>query len=181
MKFLGNKLKDYQKIVYEMFYDHVYRTIYFIVKDHYTAEDLVQETFLKVFNKIGSLEDSTKIKGWISTIASRTAIDFIRKQKRQNSFPTDNVLLDSIDFSYKETASSIETKVENNLKIEYLESQISNLSDQDRQLLLLKYVHELTYQDIGNIFDIKEGTVKSKLFRVKNNLKKIMDLWNRGE
>lgn len=156
-------------IIYEIFYPHVYKTAYFITKDHYTAQDIVQETFIKFFKNIDKLEDSSKMKPWISIIAKRTAIDFIRKQKRGNEFDIDD--FDTLKLSERELAPTVEEEVERSYSSEVIKSEINKLSPEYRTVLNLKYIEDLKDQEIANFLDLNVATVKTRIHRAKNQLK----------
>lgn len=156
-------------LIYEMFYPHVYKTAYFISRDHYTTQDIVQETFIKVFINIDKLEDSSKMQPWISTIATRTAIDFIRKQKRGKEFILDD--FDTIKSSEKELAPAVEDEVELSLSTQIIRTEIGKLSLEYRSVLHLKYIEDLKDQEIANFLDLNVATVKTRIHRAKNQLK----------
>lgn len=162
---------DYSlKLIYEMFYPHVYKTAFFITKDHHTTQDIVQETFIKVFNNIDKLEDGSKMKSWITTIATRTAIDFIRKQRKGTEFVTED--FDSFKLNATELASTVEEKVEKDFLHELIREEIQQLSPDYRSVLYLKYIADLKDQEIANVLDLKVATVKTRIHRAKNQLKK---------
>lgn len=156
-------------LIYEMFYPHVYKIAYFITRDHYTTQDIVQETFIKIFINIDKLEDISKVKPWISTIATRTAIDFIRKQKRGNEFILDD--FDTLKSSEKELAPAVEDEVELALSTEIIRTEIGKLSPEYRSVLHLKYIEDLKDQEIANFLDLNVATVKTRIHRAKNQLK----------
>jgi RNA polymerase sigma factor (sigma-70 family) len=180
-KVLKRLLKKFRKqddeairILYEMFYQRVYRTAYYITKDHHLAQDILQETFIKAFNHMDQLEDGENVGAWLTTITSRTAIDYLRKQKRWNDMPADNVLLE------KETAitliisSSVKTEMEEGWLKEDLQCMIDKLSPNYRAVIILKYIHEFKDQEIAEILNESIGTVKSRIHRAKHKLKSLV-------
>ncbi|KXG43750.1 RNA polymerase sigma factor [Tepidibacillus decaturensis] len=72
-----------ERVIFEMFYHRVYNTAYFIIQDRHLAQDVVQETFFKAFQNMHKVEDGHKLGAWLGTIATRTAIDFLRKVKNE--------------------------------------------------------------------------------------------------
>ena len=157
------------KLIYEIFFPHIYKTAYFITKDHHTTQDVVQETFIKIFKNLDRLEDGSKIKPWISTIATRTAIDFIRKQKRGNEFDIEN--FDTLKFNGKELAPTVEEEVENAFLNELIKGEIYCLSPDYRSVLYLKFIEDLKDQEIADLLDLNLATVKTRIYRAKNQLK----------
>lgn len=158
------------KLIYEMFYSHVYKTSFFITKDHHSAQDIVQETFIKVFNNLDKLEDGSKMKAWISTITTRTAIDFIRKQRKGNEFETED--FDTLKLNGSEHASTVEEEVEKSIVSERIRVEIQQLSPEYRSVLYFKYIEDLKDQEIANVLGLNVGTVKTRIHRAKNQLKK---------
>ncbi|WP_017754135.1 RNA polymerase sigma factor [Calidifontibacillus oryziterrae] len=159
-----------KRVIYEMFYSHVYKTAYFITRDPHAAQDILQETFIKIFRNMDKIEDGEKLKSWISTIASRTAIDYLRKQKRGNEFQIENVG----DFKSDSNAShfTVEDQVEDSLICELVREEIDSLTPDYRSILYLKYIQDLKDQEIATILQLKVATVKTRIHRAKHQLKK---------
>lgn len=158
------------KSLYEMFHIHVYKTAFYITKDHYTAQDVVQETFIKVHQNIDKLEDGSKMKPWISTIATRTAIDFIRKQKGVNEFGIED--FDKIKLISTERTLTVEEVIEKVFLNEWIRAEIHKLSPEYRSVLHFKYIKDLKDQEIANVLGLSVATVKTRIHRAKYQLKK---------
>jgi len=158
------------RLIYDLFYDRVYRDAYFVIKDRYLAQDIVQDTFVKAYKHISNLESREKLGAWLSTIATRTAIDLIRKQNTWNGIPTEDLALDNMH-SKQEIASSVEMIVEDGLIQEALIVKISELKPEYREVIVLKYIHELKDKEIAQWTDLKEGTVKSRIHRAKKEIR----------
>ncbi|GGM40693.1 ECF RNA polymerase sigma factor SigW [Paraliobacillus quinghaiensis] len=158
------------RLIYDLFYERVYRDAYFVIKDRYLAQDIVQDTFVKAYKHISNLESREKLGAWLSTIATRTAIDLIRKQNTWNGIPTEDLALNYMH-SKQEIASSVEVIVENELIQEALIVKISELKPEYREVIVLKYIHELKDTEIAQWTDLKEGTVKSRIHRAKKELR----------
>ncbi len=158
------------RLIYDLFYDRVYRDAFFVVKDQYLAQDVVQDTFVKAFKYMDRLNDREKMGAWLSTIATRTAIDLIRKQSSWNGLPTEGLVLEYVQ-SKQETASSADSVVEKKLKQTVIFEKITALKPEYREVLVLKYVHELKDKEISAFTDLKEGTIKSRIHRAKKELR----------
>lgn len=173
LKKFRKKDDDAKRILFEMFHEQVRRKAYYITKDHYLAQDILQETFIKAFNNMGQLKDGGNVGAWLTTIATRTAIDFIRKQERWNDIPIENVFIE------KETISqllscTVEAEVEQKWLKENLRCIIDELPPNFRAVIILKYIHELKDQEIAEILDENVGTVKSRIHRAKDKLKSLV-------
>ena len=169
----GNKNKnDLFSFIYERFYDRVYKAVYFMTRDSYVTEDIVQETFIKAFKKISTIEDEKKVGPWLSTIATRTAIDFIRKEKRKNEIPIeDDVLMNKV---FNTELKTVEQEVEMIFFKEDLSRNLNHLKPEYRQVLELKYKHELKEEEIISQLQLNKATVKSRLYRARKKLKTVI-------
>ncbi len=143
---------------------------YTIVRDWYEAEDVVQETFIKAYKKIDTIEGTEKIGAWLKSITVRTAIDFIRADKRRNWVEADLFL---INLSHQESGKveSVETEVEIRLFKEELQRSIHELSAPHQTVLLLKWEHGLKEAEIARLLQLKSATVKTRLYRARKQLK----------
>lgn len=163
------------RLIYDLFYERVYHDAYFITRDKHLAQDVVQDTFVKAFKNLDSLQDRSRMGAWLSTIASRTAIDLIRKQKVWNGIPTEDVYLEKDKNNH---SNPVETEVEIKLMIKEVGDVLSEISIEHRDILLLKYIHELKDKEIAVLLNLKEGTVKSRIFRAKKELRDILIVGN---
>lgn len=169
-----NKNKEHSlKLIYELFYSHVYKIAFFITKDREYAQDVLQETFIKVFNHIEKVEDVEKMKAWISTITTRTAIDFIRKQKRGNEFELEYV--NYMKTELLEFAFTVEEEVERTFLSKRIHEEIEALSPEHRAVLYLKYIEDYRDQEIASLLEVNISTVKTRIHRAKIQLKRKLE------
>ncbi len=130
------------------------------------AEDLAQETFIKVYKKINTLKDHKKAKSWLYSIARNTVIDFFRKNKNKEVALSD-ALLDSI--AQTTTAAYQEKAIGNEISKE-LDRCIDRLVKEDRAIVRLLYYEGFSYKEIADILKINENTLKSRLHRARKVL-----------
>ncbi|MFZ3577378.1 RNA polymerase sigma factor [Virgibacillus sp. DJP39] len=147
-----------EKEIYEGYFEKVYKTAYYILKNEELAKDATHDTFIKMFKNLDKIKQQSKINAWITTIATRTAIEIYNENKRQltHEFNEENYASNSDEFNY--------TKDE-------LESYLDDIPPEQKQVLILKYMEGLTEKEIAKRLSIKLGTVKSKIFRAKQKLK----------
>ncbi|MFD2045538.1 RNA polymerase sigma factor [Ornithinibacillus salinisoli] len=163
---------NYEKTLFEMFYDRIFRTALYIVKDEHLAQDVVQETFVKAFRKINTVKDGDKVGAWLGSIATRTSIDILRK--RRNYLPLDNVNIDERVSNGVENFP-VENIVEEKLLKELLQKNIRILEPSEyREIILLKYEYELKDREIAEVLGICTNTVKTRLRRARLKLKTIL-------
>lgn len=128
------------------------RTCTRMVKDEELAEDIVQETFVKVFRKIHLFEGRSSFKSWLYQIALNTA----RNKLRSNRL--DMISMDHVQLSTKATAES--SLVENDIR-EILKLEVARLPDRQRMALELRIYEDLSFQEIAEIMECPYDTAKA--------------------
>ena len=163
---------DIQHYLYEMYYKDVFRTIYYIINDKDISQDLVNESFIRAFDKLHTLKETDKFKPWICTIATNIARNYLRKERRVISFDTiENVIEDYVDLE----DTVINAINENELKVK-IKIALDKLDDSSKQVVILRYFHNFSYESVAKHLKMKEGTVKSKLNRAKNKLYQLLKI-----
>ena len=156
----------------------VFSLIYRLVRDRERAEDLSQDTFIKVLNAIDRYDPSYKFSSWIFKIAHNTALDHLRKREpdtlsldgsphARTAAETEATSLNpaSTDESPEQFAASKELGTE-------IERAIGTLRAEYRTAILLCHVEGRPYDEIAQIMDVPLGTVKTYIHRGRNELKK---------
>ncbi|MGO4888034.1 RNA polymerase sigma factor, partial [Anaerobacillus sp. MEB173] len=159
------------KLIFEMFYQKVYQRAFFMTRNPHLSQDITQETFIKAFKNLHKVEDGKKIESWLITITIRTTIDFLRKEKRWNDFTAGDVYIDETVMK----DSIVELQVEQRFMKSLLQSSISILKPEYKDVLLLKYDCGLKDKEIALALEVNVGTVKSRIHRSKLKLKAIME------
>ena len=140
--------------------------------DRDTAQEVLQEGFIKVFEKLGAFDYKGSFEGWIRRIIANTAIDAIRKSKK-DPYLTDN------DNDFKLGASDPMVEKEElefmDLKAEVAMEAIQKLSPAYRTVFNLFVLEDYSHKEIGELLGISEGTSKSNLAKAKMNLQKILN------
>lgn len=144
----------------------VYSIIIKIVKSHENAEELTQDVFLKVFNKLGSFKGECKFSTWIYRISYNTAISAIRKKKLEypllDESALNNVADSDVDyFMNNEDDEAVLRK---------LEQSINLLTPEEQTIITLHYQKELPVKELAEILDLTEANVKIKLYRSRKKL-----------
>lgn len=154
----------------------LYNFIYRIVNDAIYAEDLLQETFLRLWLKHASYKEVARFSTWIYTIAGNLAKTELRRRRirRWISLSGDNDVK-PVEFPDK-SADPYKDMVRRNIKAR-IETEISRLPSVFREVVILRDMRELCYEEISSILDIPIGTVKSRVNRGRKRLqKKLKDL-----
>ena len=136
-----------------------------------SAQEVLQVSFLKVFDKLEHFDFSGSLEGWIRRIVSNTAIDHLRKAKK-------NPFLSDQDNDFKSMAADPMQEQEllehTQLKAEVAQKAIEKLSPAYRTVFNLYVIEERSHKEIAAILGISEGTSKSNLAKAKMNLQRIL-------
>ncbi len=172
---LGKGDSQSDRLIFEMFYQRVYYTAYYIIQDRDLAQDVVQETFIKAFKHMHTVHDGEKLGAWLAAIASRTAIDYLRKIKRWNDIATEDVILDEQLSKNHSYTSDVEVLVEEKFLRNLLLQELDEFKPEHKQVLILRYLHDMKYEEIAEALDINESTVKIRIHRAKLKLKELLE------
>lgn len=172
---LLKKDRDSERVIFEMFYQRVYYTAYYIVQDRELAQDIVQETFLKAFQNMHTVKDGEKLGAWLAAIASRTSIDYLRKVKKWNDVATEDHIIDEHLSKHEDYHSTVEMVVEKKFLRNILLQEIDELKPEHKQVLILAYLHDMKYEEIAEALDIKVTLVKTRIHRAKLKLREALE------
>lgn len=152
----------------EMYYSRVNRAISgYISGTGLDADDLTQETFLKAFRNIESFAGASSVYTWLYRIARNTCIDAMRRLKSRG----DKNIVEFNEEILNEDRDSVSDTVEQHERDNLLKKALGNLQEEMRLLIVLKHLQQLKYEEIAEITDLEVGTIKSKLFRARSQLK----------
>jgi RNA polymerase sigma-70 factor, ECF subfamily len=138
-------------------YERVYAILYSLCKNRETAEDLTQDTFIKVWQSIFRFIGLSRVSTWLYRIAYNTFVDWQRKQQSLSDF--DELVHESCESVHFDDVT------------EKLIQHVNTLPEIQREVIILHYQHDLTFGEIANILDIPKGTVKSRLNAALENLR----------
>lgn len=142
-----------------------------IVQQQEDVEDICQEVFIKVFEKLKKFRGESKLSTWIARIAFNTSISHIRKGKQNvHSFDEQPLLI-----AAEEDESLNQKGIERDEAKKYLMQFIGNLPVQYRTVLTLFHLEEFSYKEIEEITEMPEGTIKSYLSRARTLLKEQLE------
>ncbi|MBN1218473.1 MAG: sigma-70 family RNA polymerase sigma factor [Anaerolineae bacterium] len=151
--------------IVEKYQQPVYNICYHMLKNAEEAEDAAQEVFLRVYTKLDTYDDRRQFSTWLFAIASHYCLDRWKKRRFQ---------LISWD-DLKECLSDRETTQPEKVALEAEASQevqelLKSLQPDYRIVVILKYWHTMSYEEIASALDTTVGTIKSKLFRARKTL-----------
>ncbi|MBL4701400.1 MAG: RNA polymerase sigma factor [Phycisphaeraceae bacterium] len=165
------------------FEDRVYSVCYRMTRHPDDALDMAQQTMLKVIQNITQFQNNASIGTWIYRIATHESISHLRKQQVRKTMSLDqpasstqnsprpanlgSMIVDSRELSADLHVQKMETK-------RLLREALTQLDTDHRMVLVLRDTQQMNYQQIGEILELPEGTVKSRLFRARLALREKM-------
>jgi len=142
------------------------------IDDFQIAEDIVQETFLQVYQKLDTLENPTQFTRWLHQIAHRRCIAWIRKNRIQTE-PLEETDISEIEAeAYSEYVATEQAKTTAEAQRDLVEKLLAKLKERDREVIMLHYFEEMSSPEIGKSLGVSENTIKSRLHRARQQLKK---------
>ena len=152
--------------VYDRYHKNVYNYIAFRINNHFDAEELANDVFVKAMRGQKSYNPDFAVEAWLIGIAKNVVTDYLRKAMRRTFVPLDNIMgLISANRQPDEIAVI-------NDEIRILISAIALLRDKERQILSMKFATDLKHKEIAAIMGISESHVKVTAHRAMNKLKK---------
>ena len=152
----------------------VYNLCYRMLGDTEDAADMTQETFLKAWKHLGSFRMQSAFSTWLYRLAGNSCLDLLRSKKRR---PTISLVQEDEDGEQVTLDPADPSPLPDELLIKkeeqrILQDALMSLDEQQRIILTLRVIKDLSYDDIASILQIKSGTVKSRLARARENLRK---------
>ncbi|MDY6801461.1 MAG: sigma-70 family RNA polymerase sigma factor [Bacteroidota bacterium] len=153
--------RQYQEMLYRKYAKKMYGICLSYAGDRAMAQDMLQESFIKIFNRIKDFKQEGSLEGWIRKIVTHTAIDLLRQQKRIQNYISDKEVI-------KE--GSYDSDALQNLQTEDLLKQVSRLPEGARLVFNLYALEGYTHKEIAAKLNITEGTSKSQFNRARKLL-----------
>lgn len=160
--------------LFAMYENKVINIAYGMLSDREDAYDAAQEVFIKVYKNIASFKENSSLSTWIYRITSNTCNDILRKRQRSVGTVSINSTYDEEekDMELKDTAPTPAEFAEMTETQRAVREAISELSDEYREVITLCDIEDLSYDEISGIINCPVGTVKSRINRARNALKK---------
>lgn len=163
--------------------DRIYTYIFLFVRDTYTAEDLLQETFIKVIDKLrsGKYQEQSKFLPWLSRVAYNLCIDHYRREKRlpkvinREGFDIFSVL--------KFSEPGAEGKIIENEFSAKIRKILEHLPDEQREVVILRHYMDMNFREIAELTGVNINTALGRMRYALINLRKLMEeknisIWN---
>ena len=136
------------------------------------AADMTQETFIKAYNSLSSFRGDSKFSVWLYRIANNVCLDFLRSKSRRPtvSLSTEDDDGEETQLDIADESQSPELLLESSLTRDAVRRGLDSLPPDYKQILLLREIQGLSYEEIAAALGIESGTVKSRIFRARKRL-----------
>ena len=154
----------------------VYSLALRMVGNEEDARDMAQEAFIRAFNSLGSFRGESKFSVWLYRLTSNICIDFLRgrAKRRTVSLSWEDEDGDEGELEIPDERFSPEAGLERSELREAVRRGLEQLTPEYREILLLREINGLSYDEIGRALNLEEGTVKSRIFRARKKLCEIL-------
>ncbi|MGN1401116.1 MAG: RNA polymerase sigma factor SigW [Bacillus sp. (in: firmicutes)] len=163
----------YGEIV-EIYKDKLFQLCYRMLGNRHEAEDMAQEAFVRAYIKIHTFNINLKFSTWLYRIATNLCIDRIRKKKPDFYLDAEVAGTDGLTMYSHIPADTVlpEDEVESLELQDTIQKEIMRLPEKYRTVIVLKYIEELSLKEIGHILDLPIGTIKTRIHRGREALRK---------
>ena len=153
----------------DLFGQKIYSVAYHFTLKREDAEELAQEIFLKIFENLHRYDGSFPLVAWIVSLSRNLCIDRYRRRKREKSFRfvTDDAVAPMLRSRDDPAADALK-----NERTKMLFSALAEIPEDLAEILVLRDLDGLAYEEIGQALELPDGTVKSRLFRARTEVAK---------
>jgi RNA polymerase sigma-70 factor (ECF subfamily) len=154
------------KELYMPYHTKMYRIAYRLLEDAEDAEDAVQEAYIKLWNKKDELNSIENIESYCMVMLRNLCFDFLRTKSKIKTQAIDETCIAEEEYSLPD--------IEHNNEINHIESIISRLPQQQRQIIHLRHIGDYSSDEIGQIMGISSTNVRVLLSRARKKIKELL-------
>ena len=169
----NNTTKAYELLV-QRYKNPLINYVYRFLGDYEACVDIVQETMIKVYRNKDSYKSIAKFSTWIYTIAGNLARTEYQRRKRRNIFSINSMKEDDETFDIPDESMRPDIITDSGIKNEIIQKALLKVSDAYREMVILRDIQELSYEEIAEVTGIAVGTVKSRINRGRAQLQKML-------
>lgn len=187
-KILGGNLNAFRDLI-DTYQKLVVHVVFRMISRQEHREEICQEVFIKVFQNLARFKFESKLSTWIGKIAYTTTINHLRKEKiqgpneiwnTQNNIRNDENHYEPLDTIRSDDLNPVEILEKQDIS-KIIQKKIEQLPGPYKTIFTLYHLEQMSYQEISEIMDLPEGTVKSYLFRGRKKLKESLVRELQGE
>ena len=150
--------------------DKLTNFVFYFLKDEEHSEDIVQETFIRLYEKKHYYKEIAKFSTWIYTIARNLANTELRKKSRTKIMYLSQMSNYKKDYDLKSSDPELNMNIENEFLMKEIHAAIDKLPENYKSVIILRDIQGLDYEQISNIIGVPLGTVKSRINRARLQL-----------
>ncbi len=177
-RFQDGDVYAFEEIV-RRYKDQLLNFVYHYLGDRIDSEDVIQETFLRVFRNKHMYRNIARFSTWIYTIASNLAKTELRRRRRRRILSISRMGYENKDFDLPDPERLPDGVVDGGMKEDIIRKEIDALPPKFKEVIVLRDVQDFSYEEISHILKIPIGTVKSRVnrgrLRLKDKLKHLLD------
>lgn len=170
---LNGELSAFEELV-NRYKNSVFSIIYRMLGQYHEAEDVSQEVFITVYQKLYQFDTNKKFAPWIHKIAVNTAISYLRKNRKVVTLNFDETYIQNNDYFPSLHIVDPELTIERKELREDIEEAIKELSENYKIVIILRYQLELSNQEIADTLGISKENVEVRVHRARKALRKIL-------
>ncbi len=157
--------------------DYIYNAVFHLVSDEQDAEDLAQEVFLRAYDGLESFRGEARFTTWVYGIMLNTVRSFWRRTRRRAVVSLDRELNpeEGPRPELPAEADGPQTQTMRREKVRMVRAAIAELEDDLREIIVMRDIQGLTYEELADAIGVPDGTVKSRLHRARGRLKDILE------
>ncbi len=175
-RFQDDDLQAYDIIILR-YKDQLLNFAYRFLGNVEESEDIVQETFLRLWRNRHAYRQIAKFSTWIYTIAGNLAKTELRKRKRRKVISISDMGFEDKEYEIEDELANTDQDANSSLTEKIIQDAIDELPPRFKEVIILRDIQELSYEDIGSILQIPLGTVKSRVNRARLKLQsKLKDI-----
>jgi len=161
----------------------VYNTVYHAIGNRDDAFDVSQEVFIKAYRALKNFRGDCKFSTWLYKIAMNASKDYIRDKSKHRTvslsdWTDDDISMKPPEIIEEAVTANPEESYERDEQRDAVRKAIANLSEDHRNVIVLRDIEGYSYEEIAEMLDIEAGTVKSRINRARNAVKENLKEWN---
>lgn len=164
----ANQKEEAFKKLLELYQKRLYWHIRKLVITHENANDVLQNTFLRVYKSLPNFQQKSSLSTWMFRIAYNESLRFLEQEKKKHHYSVDDIQKKYLD---NLVSDSYFEGDEIQLKLHRI---LAELPEKDRQIFQMKYYDDLKFREISEITGIHEGTIKTYYYKIVNSIEKNM-------
>lgn len=161
---------EYFGEIYDRYSDKVYGKCILMVKDLTLAQDLAQDILVKAFTKLSTFQGKSSFGTWLYRVTYSHCIDYIRKNKNMYKEELEEDKVENVGAD-DTGIDEVHEKVLFEMKIQYVKEILSRMKSEERALILMKYLDNMSITELSEMLEVSESAVKMKLKRARDKIR----------